>query len=87
MAERHGHLATMMTLAEAAASLGLAHSTVARQVRLGRLAATKVGPVYLVKANEVERYRRDSLGRPGLAAAGARNPRKRPPSRRKRNAK
>lgn len=77
MSERHGHLAKMFTLAEAAASLGLAHSTLARQVRLGRLDAVKVGPVWLVRDTEVERYRRDSLGRPGLAAAGARNPRKR----------
>lgn len=78
---RTGRLGEMLTLSEVSASLGIAHSTVARQVRLGRLRAQKVGTLWLVRRNEVERYRRDSLGRIGLASAGARNPRAR--SRRK----
>ena len=51
-----------MTLAEAAATLGIHPDTLRRQVRLGKLKARKTGPIWTVTPREVERYRRDSLG-------------------------
>ena len=55
----------MLTLTEAAAQLGLAASTLRHQVQAGRLRARLMGSTYVVTAREVERYRRENLGRPG----------------------
>jgi excisionase family DNA binding protein len=55
----------LITLAEAARRLDLAPTTLRDQVRRGRLAAKKIGRDWLVTEAEVERYRADSLGRPG----------------------
>lgn len=49
-----------MTLEEAAASLGVAASTLRVQIRNGKLRGQKVGPVWTVTPKEVERYRRES---------------------------
>ena len=54
-----------MTTIETAERLGLAPATVRRQVGLGRIAARKVGRDWQVTAREVERYRAETLGRPG----------------------
>lgn len=54
-----------MTLNEAAAALGLSAETLRVQVNRGKLRAKKVGPVWTVTPGEVERYRRESLGRKG----------------------
>lgn len=54
-----------MTLKEAAALLGVLPATLRQQVHHGKLRAKKVGPVWTVTPGEVERYRRESLGRPG----------------------
>lgn len=53
----------LLTIPEAAAALGVSASTLRNQHRLGRLAAEKFGRDRLVTWGEVERYRRDSLGR------------------------
>lgn len=58
----------MMTLLEAAAALGCSADTLRVQVRNGRLRARKVGPVWVVSPREVERYRRESLGKVGRRA-------------------
>ncbi len=55
----------MLTLAEAAASLGLAASTLRHQVQAGRLRARLIGKTYVVTERELARYRATSLGRPG----------------------
>jgi excisionase family DNA binding protein len=55
----------MLTLTEAADQLGLAASTLRHQVQAGRLRARLVGKTYVVSGREVERYRREHLGRPG----------------------
>lgn len=55
----------MLTLTEAADQLGLAASTLRHQVQAGRLRARLVGKTYVVSAGEVERYRREHLGKPG----------------------
>lgn len=55
----------MMTLAEAAELLGVTPATLRQQIANGRFAAEKVGPIYVTTAAEVERYRRDSLGKVG----------------------
>ena len=48
---------TLLSLHEAAAALGLHYMTVYRYVRTGRLAATKEGAEWRVKARDVERLR------------------------------
>jgi hypothetical protein len=48
-----------LTLPAAAASLGLAQSTLRHQVRRKKLAAHKIGPHWYVTVGEVERYRID----------------------------
>ncbi len=55
----------MLTLTEAADQLGLAASTLRHQVQAGRLRARLVGKTYVVSEREVERYRREHLGKPG----------------------
>ena len=55
----------MLTLAQAAARLGLSPSTLLTQVQRGRVRARKVGPVWTVSEREVERYRAESLGKIG----------------------
>lgn len=54
-----------MTLAQAAALLGLSPSTLRRQIANGRLRGRLVGKTWTVHEREVERYRVTSLGRPG----------------------
>lgn len=54
-----------MTLNEAATSLGVTPDTLRQQIMNGKLRAKKVGPVWTVTSGEVERYRRESLGRLG----------------------
>ncbi len=55
----------MLTLTEAADELGLAASTLRHQVQAGRLRARLVGKTYVVTPGEVERYRREHLGKAG----------------------
>ncbi len=55
----------MLTLAEAALRLGRSPSTLRHQVKAGRLRARLVGKTWVVSEREVERYRADSLGKPG----------------------
>ena len=50
----------MMTLEEAAESLGLSSTTLRVQIRNGNLRGKKVGPVWVLTPKEVERYRRES---------------------------
>lgn len=54
-----------MTTTEAAERLGIAPTTVRRQIEQGRIAARKVGRDWHVTLREVEHYRAESLGRPG----------------------
>jgi len=62
--------ATDRTLAQAADELGVAPATLRQQIAAGRLRGHKVGPLWLVSARELERYRATSLGRPGRRKAG-----------------
>lgn len=55
----------MLTLTEAAALLGVAASTLRHQIANGRLRARMIGKTWVVTPGEVERYRRESLGRRG----------------------
>lgn len=55
----------ILTLAEAAARLGVAQSTLRNQVKAGRLQARKLGKTWITTGAEVERYRSESLGQPG----------------------
>lgn len=58
----------MLTLAQAAELLGVSHNTLRHQANTGRLRAVKIGRDWLVEEAEVERYRAQSLGRPGRRA-------------------
>jgi excisionase family DNA binding protein len=51
---------TLRTIPDAAQSLGLAASTLRLQVKLGKLAAVKVGRDWLLAPAEIERYRREN---------------------------
>ena len=55
----------MLTLTEAAADLGISAATLRHQVQGGRLAARLFGKTYVITAEELERYRSTSLGKPG----------------------
>ena len=55
----------MLTLTEAAAELGISAATLRHQVQLGRMQARLFGKTYVITADELERYRSTSLGRPG----------------------
>lgn len=56
-------LSEVLTFSQAAESLGLATVTLRVQTQRGKLKATKVGSVWLVTKDEVERYRREHLGK------------------------
>ena len=51
---------TLVTLQEAADSLGLAASTLRHQVRNKKLTAHRIGSRWYVTVGEVERYRHDN---------------------------
>lgn len=55
----------VLTLAQAGARLGISPTTLRHQVAVGRLTAVLYGKTYVVSEAELERYRRDSLGKPG----------------------
>jgi len=55
----------MKTLTEAAALLGVAASSLRNQIHNGRLRGRLVGKTWTVSEREIERYRAESLGRPG----------------------
>ena len=55
-----GSRSGILTLTEAAALLGVESGTLRRQVRLGKLKATKLGPIWTVEQAEVDRYRAES---------------------------
>lgn len=55
----------VLTLAQAAERLGISYHTLRNQAANGVLKARLLGKTYLVTSSEVERYRREHLGRPG----------------------
>lgn len=55
----------VLTISQAAQRLGLDRTTLVRQAKKGKLRATMTGAFYLVTVEEVERYRRENLGKPG----------------------
>jgi excisionase family DNA binding protein len=57
-----------VTVTEAAAKLGLKPRTLQEQIARGRIKATRHGPIWWITEAEVERYRRESLGKPGRKA-------------------
>ena len=57
-----------ITLAAAGALLGVSPATLRNQIHAKRLRGTLVGKTWVVTPREVERYRAESLGRPGRHA-------------------
>jgi excisionase family DNA binding protein len=68
LAQRFGY---WMTLAQAGSELGVSGSTLRNQINRGRLRGTLVGKTWLVYRPEIERYRAESLGKPGRHAAAS----------------
>jgi excisionase family DNA binding protein len=64
----------LLTLRQAAERLGISPATLRAQVRNGRLHAIKPGHDWLVEEEEIERYRRENLGRGGAQVGPARQP-------------
>jgi excisionase family DNA binding protein len=54
-----------VTVTEAAERLGVSPRTLQEQIKRGRLKATRHGPIWWITDSEVERYRRESVGKPG----------------------
>ena len=54
-----------VTVTEAAERLNLSPRTLQEQIARGRLKATRHGPIWWITEAEVERYRRESKGKPG----------------------
>jgi hypothetical protein len=55
----------VLTLKQAGERIGVSHVTLRLQAKKGVFGASLVGHQWLVTAEEVERYRRDHLGRRG----------------------
>lgn len=55
----------VISLADAADELGLGASTLRHQAQAGRLEARVVGKTWITTRQEVERYRREVLGKVG----------------------
>ena len=55
----------MLTIPEAAASLGVQPATLRQQIHNKKLRARKAGRDWRLDPDEVERYRQESLGKPG----------------------
>lgn len=55
----------MLTLTEAGLRLGLEASSLRHQIRNGKLRARKMGPLWTVTEQEVERYAREHRGKVG----------------------
>lgn len=72
--QRKGGAVSLITLTEAASRLGLSVSTVRHQAQGGRLRASRIGRDWLVAEGEVERYRVESLGKPGRPRAHPTSP-------------
>lgn len=65
----------MLTLAEAAESLGVTDATLRQAVARGALAAEKMGArLWVTTRAEVERYRVENLGRRGPRKGSKREP-------------
>lgn len=58
-----------LTIAQAAEQLGISPTTLRHQALAGRIKATLIGKTYVLTQREVDRYRAESLGRPGRRPA------------------
>lgn len=62
----------LLTVAQVAAELGLSERTVRDQLAADVMHGTRFGRAWMVEMREVNRYRDEHLGRPGVRAKGAR---------------
>jgi excisionase family DNA binding protein len=59
----------VLTLTQAAISLGVSKPALQQAIKRGSLQARKIGHLWVLDTAEVERYRRDNLGRFGNRSA------------------
>lgn len=59
----------VLSITEAASELGLQAATLRTQIRFGKITAHKIGPIWTMSREEVDRYRAEHLGRPGVRPA------------------
>jgi hypothetical protein len=62
-------LDSLLSLADAAEVLGISPATLRHQAAAGRLHGRVMGKTWITTVAEVERYRAESLGRPGRKAS------------------
>ena len=65
MTTQENPLAEYLTIREAAESLGLTVGTIRLQLSRGKIRQLYPGLVVLIHTSEIERYRTQSLGKPG----------------------
>ena len=59
---------SFVTVSEAAGRLGISEATIRHQIRNGRMRAHKIGRDWDIQPDELQRYRAESLGKPGRRA-------------------
>jgi excisionase family DNA binding protein len=57
-------MTTLLTVTEAAERLSLSRSTLLNQIRAGVIRCERIGRLWVISEDEVERYRRERRGRP-----------------------
>ncbi len=65
----NGAMTNLLTVYQAATRLGITGDGVMAAIRRGAMAAERLGSFWVITPQEVERYRRDSLGKPGRRLA------------------
>ena len=65
----------LLSLAEAAADLGIAPATLRHQAQVGHIRARNIGKTWITTRQEVDRYRAEHLGRVGRPSAESVNER------------
>jgi len=58
----------VLTITQAAERIGVSPDTLQSQIRRGKIAAERFGRQWMIKGNELQRYREEVQGKHGFAA-------------------